>query len=162
MKKRGLFVVTSMCLTFAATAASHWLVGDDEQKLTTIEKQFRGFDVAMAEVGYRYQELYWAGVGQNWPYAEYQLSKIRKTIKNAIQRRPKRAKSADFFLSYAIPRIEQAIKNKKQSQFSSEFSQFTNECNACHVRENMAFVHVVEPSHRPAPLSNPNRVNLGK
>ena len=38
-----------------------WINGTEQEKLETIENQFRGFDNAMTEVGYRYQELYWAG-----------------------------------------------------------------------------------------------------
>lgn len=48
-----------------------WIMGTEQEQLKTIENQFRGFDMAMVETGYRYQELYWAGQDENWPYAEY-------------------------------------------------------------------------------------------
>ena len=59
-----------------------WIKGTEAQQLETIEKQFRGFDNTMVEVGYRYKELYWAGQDKNWEYANYQLEKIKLTIEN--------------------------------------------------------------------------------
>lgn len=35
-----------------------WIKGNEEEKLKTIETQFRGFEMAMVETGYRYTELY--------------------------------------------------------------------------------------------------------
>ena len=77
----------------------NWIKGDKQSQIETIEKQFRGFDMTMVETGYRYQELYWAGQDENWDYAQYQIEKIRKTLKNEFERRPKRAKSAEVFLN---------------------------------------------------------------
>ncbi|WP_312554546.1 hypothetical protein [Empedobacter brevis] len=48
-----------------------WIKGNDLEKLETIENQFSGFDMAMVETGYRYQELYWARQDENWEYADY-------------------------------------------------------------------------------------------
>ncbi len=46
-----------------------WLTGDTREKLETITNHLRGFDMAMVETGYRYNELYWAGEDENWDYA---------------------------------------------------------------------------------------------
>ena len=68
----GLFI-----FTFTATiiqsckqadndvAQGSWIKGTEEEKIKIIEKQFRGFDNAMVETDYRYQELYWAGHDEN-------------------------------------------------------------------------------------------------
>jgi hypothetical protein len=47
------------------TAHGNWIKGTQAEQIKTVEKQFRGFDHAMVETGYRYQELYWAGQDQN-------------------------------------------------------------------------------------------------
>ena len=83
-----------------------WIKGTDQEKLNKIEKQFRGFDMAMVETGYRYQELYWAGQDKNWEYAGYQLEKIKVAIENGLERRPKRAKSAEYFLTTILPEMK--------------------------------------------------------
>ena len=60
-------------------AQGKWIKGTEQEKLETIENQFRGFDMAMVETGYRYQELYWAGQDENWEYADYQIEKQLRT-----------------------------------------------------------------------------------
>ena len=57
-----------------------WVSGSDSEKIKAVERQFRGFDMAMVETGYRFQELYWAGSDENWDYADYQVEKLRKAI----------------------------------------------------------------------------------
>ena len=63
---------------FGATGCRHeapakiaWIHGDSGQHWQTVEKHLRGLDVAMMEIGYRYAELYWAGMDSNWEYADY-------------------------------------------------------------------------------------------
>ncbi|HET9746149.1 MAG TPA: hypothetical protein VFP97_10565, partial [Chitinophagaceae bacterium] len=79
-----------------------WVRGDPKQQIQTIEKHFRGLDVAMIEIDYRYRELFWAGKDQNWSYALYQVDKIKLSLENALERRPKRAASAQHFLQTVL------------------------------------------------------------
>ena len=89
-----------------------WLKGTTDEKFDTVAKQLRGFDMAMVETGYRYVELYWAGYDGNWGYADYQAKKIRVAIENGLERRPKRAESAQAFLTQALPLVEESIAQK--------------------------------------------------
>lgn len=68
-------VITSCVQNDNRTAQGAWIKGTDEGKIKTLERQFRGFDNAMVETAYRYQELYWAGQDENWDYAKYQIEK---------------------------------------------------------------------------------------
>lgn len=129
-----------------------WLAEDDDEKFFQIEEQLRGFDVAMIEAGYRYQELYWAGIDQNWEYASYQLSKIQKAIELAGIRRSARKTSAADFLNRAIPQMELAIEPKDSVIFVSEFENFTQSCNTCHAKENVPFFTVKLPLERQSPI----------
>src|SRR3990172_9440034 len=94
------------------SGADGWLKGDENQKFETIAKQFRGFDMAMVETGYRYQELYWAGKDENWEYAAYQAEKIKVAVENGLERRPKRAVSAQDFLNIALPEMDSSIASR--------------------------------------------------
>jgi hypothetical protein len=71
-----------------------WLSGTVDERFALVAKHLRGFDVAMLETGHRYAELYWAGRDRNWPFAQYQIDKIRTAIGNGLERRPNRAASA--------------------------------------------------------------------
>ena len=72
-----IILFISACNQKQETVQGQWIKGNEQKKLETIENQFRGFDMAMVETGYRYQELYWAGQDENWEYADYQLEKIQ-------------------------------------------------------------------------------------
>lgn len=129
-----------------------WIKGSEEQQLSAIENQFRGFDMAMVETGYRYQELYWAGQDQNWDFADYQLEKIEKAIKNGLQRRPKRAKSANYFLTVTLPEMRKALQKRDSTVFNNSFQTLTNSCISCHAMEKLPSFIVKKPLHRQSPI----------
>ncbi len=129
-----------------------WLEhGSSEEKFKKVSKHLRGFDMAMVETGYRYTELYWAGKDQNWGYAAYQAEKIETAIKNGIERRPKRAKSAQMIFP-VINEVKKSIAEKDLERFNSSFNNLTQTCNACHVAEKMSFVQVRFPQFRLSPV----------
>jgi hypothetical protein len=155
---KHIFYFTIVLLTFSCQqnttnpAQGKWISGSEQDQIETIERQFRGFDMTMVETGYRYKELYWAGQDQNWEYALYQLEKIKKTIKNGLQRRPKRAKSAEFFLTSVLPNMKENIQQQDTNIFNQNFDLLTRNCNACHAMEDVAYFTVKTPLDRPSPI----------
>lgn len=144
--------IFSSCGHNEPQAQGEWIKGTEEQEIKIIEKQFRGFDNAMVETGYRYQELYWAGKDENWDYAKYQLEKIKLAIENGLQRRPKREKSAEHFLSTTLPDMLQVIENKDTVAFNKNFFVLTTSCNNCHAMENVPFFTIKTPLERRSPI----------
>lgn len=136
------------------TSQGDWIRGTEKEQIKTIEKQFRGFDNAMVETGYRYQELYWAGQDQNWEYADYQMEKIKIAIENGLERRPKRAQSAEHFLTYVLPEMKQSIESKDTVIFNKGFQMLTINCNSCHAMEKVPFFTVKLPTDRQSPIRN--------
>ncbi|MEW6776521.1 MAG: hypothetical protein AB1405_09530 [Bdellovibrionota bacterium] len=136
----------------AVSEGNSWLLsaGSGDARFDLIAKHFRGFDVAMAETGYRYGELYWAGEDRNWGYANYQLGKIRTAIANGLERRPKRAASAKM-IEGPLAGMEEAIAAKDAALFAERFRTLTATCNACHQAERVPFVHVRPPPARVSP-----------
>ena len=130
----------------------NWIKGTEAEQIKTIEKQFPGFDNAMVETGYRYQELYWAGQDENWEYADYQLEKIRIAIENGLERRPKREKSAEFFLNTILPEMEKSLQRKDTVAFNKGFQNLTISCNSCHAMERVPFFSVKIPTDRQSPI----------
>lgn len=129
-----------------------WIKGTETEQIKTIEKQFRGFDNTMVETGYRYQELYWAGQDENWEYADYQLDKIKLVIENGLERRPKRAKSAEHFLTYVLPEMKKSLEKKDIEVFNKNFQTMTINCNSCHAMEKVPFFSVQIPTDRQSPI----------
>jgi CRISPR/Cas system CSM-associated protein Csm2 small subunit len=137
------------------TVRSGWIQGDSGQRWQTVEKQLRGLDVAMMEIGYRYEELYWAGVDSNWEYADYQLTKIRLSLENALDRRPKRRASSEEKFFPSLDEMKRAADTRKRAAFEEAFGRLTASCNSCHVAEGVASFHVEPPSVRRSAIRAP-------
>jgi hypothetical protein len=155
MKYFSFLIITlflSACNQKQETAQGNWIKGTDQEKVEIIENQFRGFDMAMVETGYRYQELYWAGQDENWEYAGYQLEKIRKAVENGLERRPKRAQSAQHFLTVMLPQIKKALEKRDTAIFNEKFEMLTNSCVSCHAMEKVPFFTVKTPTERQSPI----------
>jgi len=109
----------------------------------------------MVEIGYRYQELYWAGVDSNWEYAGYQVKKIDLALENALERRPKRRASAGTLFVPALEQVEQAIALRKRTAFSEAFEKMSAACNSCHAAEGVASFYVEAPTDRTSSIRAP-------
>lgn len=143
-----------------AVGVDGWLKGTTQEKLHELANQQAGTGRAMIEVGYRYQELYWAGAEGNWEYAEHQLEEIEITLQLALVRRPERATSAQAFLNYSIPEMEKVIETTDTIQFLKAFTAFTAGCNACHIAEKMPFLHVEKPIYKLSPIRTPRKLEI--
>jgi hypothetical protein len=146
----GAVACRSEATTPAPTAVGEagWLAGTTDEKFETVARQLRGFDMAMVETGYRYNELFWAARDGNFGYAEYQAGKIRTAIQNGLQRRPKRAKSAETFLTIVLPAVEEAIKQRDATLLQERMGPLRSTCNSCHKDEQVEFIQVGEPQTR--------------
>ena len=132
-----------------------WIEGDSADRWAAMASQLRGLDVAMVEMGYRYEELYWAGADANWAYADYQLTKMRLTLENALVRRPKRRASAEELFMPSLHEMKGAIAGKERGAFELAFAGLSAACNACHVAEGVPSFFVEHSAERPSPIRAP-------
>jgi hypothetical protein len=109
----------------------------------------------MVEIGYRYEELYWAGVDSNWDYADYQITKVKLSLENALERRPKRRASAEELFLPLLDELERAAATRERAAFEEAFHVLTTGCNSCHVAEGVESFHVEPPSVRQSPIRAP-------
>lgn len=155
----GLFLTGLLWLAGAATAMAQgatggWLapLGPEAQR-EALERQLRGFDVTMAEVGYRYTEMYFGAVEGNWDYAFYMAEKLGVALQNGLERRPKRRISAEgLFLQGVYPAMLAALKQRDSLLFEGRFDTMRAACNACHIAEDVPFIRVGVPTHPLTPL----------
>jgi hypothetical protein len=140
------------CRPEATGSRDGWLARHPDQRVAQLERQLRGFDVAMLETGHRYVELYWAGADANWEAARYQVEKIRLAIENGLERRPKRTASARLFLEGPLAAMEQAISAEDAGRFETGFVELTAACNTCHAMEGVAHFEVRQPLVRLSPI----------
>lgn len=124
-----------------------------EQKFRAIQKQLRGFDLAMVEVGYRFNSFYFAIGDKNYDLAHYQWDKIKKAIENGVQRREKRKSNSEtMFLDTQYKTMKTALNNKNEKSVLKEYEQTKQICNACHVAEKVPFIKVIDPKYRWQPI----------
>ncbi len=134
--------------TETETWESEWLGETQQEVIDNAEDQFQGFSRTMVEVTYRYQELYWAGMDENWEYAEYQREHIEEALELGFIRRPDRELSSRQFMNIVLPDMEEAINSQSSERFKESFTQLTNTCNTCHQMEEVAFMKVAKPENR--------------
>lgn len=137
-----------------STAVGHegWLEGTTEEKFEEVAHQLGGFSRTMMEVSYRYSELYWAGMDENWGYADHQVEHIIEAMEDGLKRRPERAESAETFMKESLPAIEDLIKKENKEDFLKGFRAFTSACNACHAKEGESYIMIAEPENRTSPV----------
>jgi thiosulfate/3-mercaptopyruvate sulfurtransferase len=121
------------------TPPTPWLKGTTDEKFAQIERHLRGLDSTMAEIGYRYGELLVAGTTRNWEYAQYQTEKIDLSLRLAIERRPKRAKSSEPFLNDNLPAVVHAIKAKSGEKLDVALEKLHAGCVQCHQAEEVLY-----------------------
>jgi len=121
-----------------------------------IQRQFRGFETTMAEVAYRYTEMYWGGIDGNWEYAAHMHEELGKSLELGLERRPVYRKSAEqLFLKGAFPQIGEAIQKKDTALFKERMETLRASCSACHAAEKHAFIKIAVPTVRRNPIEKP-------
>ena len=155
------YIILSVSLLISSISAnsystkSNWLMdtNSSDVRFQKIQKQLRGFDLAMVEVGYRFNSLYFAIKDNNLPLASYQLDKIKKAIKNGIERREKRTKNSKiFFLDTKYKDMQKSFKSKDTNIILQEFNRLQESCNSCHNAERVPFIKVITPKYRWQPI----------
>lgn len=110
----------------------------------------------MAEVAYRYTEMYWGGVDGNWDYAAHMQEELRKALELGLERRPQyRASAENFLLKTTLPQMGEAIKKKDPALFKQRIDALRAGCTACHAAEKHAFIKIAVPTVRRNPLEKP-------
>lgn len=152
---KALFLITSFlvfsCNKNAGNEGLTWLNLPENEKFKVIEQQFRGFDKTMVEVGYRYNELYWAGEDQNWDLALYHIDKIDHTIRLGLERRPKRKESSEIIFP-VLESLKTIAKSRDQARFREEFKVLQQSCRDCHKAEDVPFFKAGIPNTRLSPI----------
>jgi hypothetical protein len=132
----------------AAPTERSWLDADGDDPGATLARHLRGLDVAMIEIDHRYAELYFAGLDGNWPYAAYQLVKLRLVMELAVERRPARAAAAQAFFYPVLYGLEDAVRLEDSDAFAVRFQDFARACVSCHEAEQVASFGVEIPRDR--------------
>jgi len=136
------------------TAAPAWLVAlKPEARMPAIQRQLRGFETTMAEVAYRYGELYFGATEGNWEYAAHMAMTLEQALRLGLEREPARRASAEkLFLKAAWPPMLDAIGKKDPALFRERFETLRAACTSCHAAEQHAFIRIGLPTVKRNPV----------
>lgn len=124
-----------------------------DARAAAIERQLGGFETAMAEVSYRYTEMYFGAVDGNWDYAGHMGATLATALAAGLERRPQHRKSADtLFLKGPYPQVMEAIKAKDLALFKQRIETMRAACTACHAAEQHPFIKIGVPTVRRNPV----------
>src|SRR5947209_17404639 len=121
-----------------------WLVKlSPAARTEAIQRQLRGFETTMAEVAYRYTEMYWGGMDGNWEYAAHMHEELGKALELGLERRPVYRKSAEqLFLKGAFVQIGEAIQNEDAALFKDRIETLRHSCSAGDSPEKDGFITI--------------------
>jgi hypothetical protein len=126
-----------------------------DARAAAIERQLRGFETTMAEVSYRYSEMYFGAIDGNWGYAEHMGATLATALAAGLERRPPLRKNADaLFLKGPYPQVMDAIKAKDLAVFKQRIETMRAGCTACHAAEAHPFIKIGVPTVRRNPVVN--------
>ena len=155
---RTLGLVLGLC---GALLASGALAQDDWRRTAPIEKKvdnlvtvMPGAATLMIEMGFRYQNLYWAAKQTKWDFAQYQAEEMESLVKTLMTTRPNRAKTADVFLKTGFKEVAPAIRARDLQRFEAAFERMRQACMTCHQQNEHAFVTLPLPKRSYSPVLN--------
>ncbi len=126
-----------------------------DARAAAIERQFRGFETTMAEVAYRYTEMYFGGIDGNWGYAGHMAQEMGNAITAGLERRPQYRKNAEaLLLKGPYPQVMDAIKAKDLALFKQRIETLRAACSSCHAAEAHPFIKIGVPTVRRNPVVN--------
>jgi mono/diheme cytochrome c family protein len=121
-----------------------WLLRaeNDEARFRLLQKQLRGFDQPMWEVGERFEQLHDALRRENYELAVYHWDKIKTAIENGVAKRPARGASArGLFLGELWTDVRAGLESADNKKAWDAFEKARSACLACHQAEKVGFMN---------------------
>jgi hypothetical protein len=150
----------------ASAAASLPILADDQKPansqdqnpLNSQDRFVPRLNDMMVATQLRHFKLWYAGVVQNWPLANYELTQIRDVITDTERLyADKGGSKMSTMMTPPTDDLADAIKAKDGKKFASAFGKLTAACNSCHEAAGLGFIKIRDPRLSPletSPLSN--------
>ena len=109
-----------------------------------------GFGEFMSGIQVHHAKLWFAGINQNWPLADFEVHEIQESLDDIRQFCKDRPEvKAMGMINPAIDSIINAVRQKDLTLFKSDFVLLTNTCNSCHKATDHGFNVVILPTSLP-------------
>jgi hypothetical protein len=126
-------------------------------EIETIKGKLSGQAHVMMDVGYHFNNLWFAAQRGNWPLAKFYLDETRSHLRWAVRVIPVRKDSlgreiqlADILESLEnadFKRLEEALAAKDRERFVAAYELTLTGCYACHQASDKAYLTLKVPDH---------------
>ena len=126
-----------------------------EAKIDSLEKELAagykpGLGEFMSGIQVHHAKLWFAGLNNNWPLAEFEIQEIREAMEDIQAFCTDRPESRSVeMIRPAIDSVSNSIAQKNPGLFKSSYTLLTATCNNCHQATEHAFNVVTIPSTPP-------------
>ena len=114
----------------------------------------------MADVGYHYCNLWFAGQGENWPLAQFYCDETRSHLKWAVRvipvRKDREGREVDLraildaLEQTTLKDLDSAVKSKEKEKFSAAYKAQLENCMACHRAVSKEYIRLHVPERADA------------
>ena len=106
-----------------------------------------GIGDLMGKLQLHHNKLWFAGINENWPLAEFALHELEESVEDLQAFHAEREELQT--LSMILPPLElmhETIDNQNLEEFKSGYLTLTNTCNSCHDVSGFNFIEIATPS----------------
>jgi hypothetical protein len=134
-----------------------------QAELAPVKSQLPDQAHAMADVGYHFANLWFAGKKKNWPLAKFYLDETRSHLDWAVRLKPVRKVAAgDLDLrgilqavgNTQLTEVKKAVEDKDTEKFVAAYRQTLEACYACHKASEKPYLRPQIPEQPAAPIIN--------
>ena len=118
----------------------------------------------MADVGYHFTNLWFAGEAENWPLADFYLGETKSHLRWAVRAKPIRKDSAgrdinlgnilEAFEHSQLTQMKQAVDRKDKAAFVAVYKESLSICYACHKASDKPYLRPQVPTKPEAGVIN--------
>lgn len=128
-----------------------------QAELAALKGQLPDQAHAMADAGYHFSNLWFAGQKQNWPLAKFYLDETRSHLNWAVRLKPVRKTAAglDVDLRGILQAVEntqladvrKAVEGRNTDKFAAAYRLTLEACYACHKASEKPYLRPQVPEH---------------
>ena len=122
----------------------------------TVTAYIPGLGEFMAATQIRHIKLWFAGQGENWPLAAYELDELEEGFRDIVRLHPVHESSPvpirellPKLTALPLNQLRAAVRSENKDKFDEAFDGLTAACNACHEAENYGFNVITRPRTNP-------------
>ena len=118
----------------------------------------------MADVGYHFTNLWFAGRAENWPLADFYLGETKSHLRWAVRAKPIRKDNAGWeinlpgileaFENSQLTQLKQAVDRKDKATFDEVYKESLTVCYACHKASDKPYLRPQIPEKPEATIIN--------